>query len=294
MPSVSIIIPTRDRPGSLRRCLDSLCRQSAAGSMFEILVVDDGSGAATRRVVEEMRGWRGQQLRYLNQPERGANAARNRGVGEAQGEVVVLVDDDVVAPPDWLRLLLEGLQARSCDAVTGPVRLRLHGSSPVRHEGELAAYLTGVAEPATAWPVGGGVVPVSCNMAVWRRVFDRALFDVSVSPPVEEVDWSLRAGATVAFLPAAWLWHEKGREALRVPALLRLAARRGQERGWWLRARQALPLGQRLRLAGRALLTTGRSFGHAVRQRCWGGALTAVGELSCGLALLGLLDQRRV
>jgi len=99
-PSISVVIPTYRRPDLLDGCLTSLERQTVGHDEAEIVVVDDGSGDATQDV---LRSWseRLPNLRAFEQAlNRGPAAARNRAVGEASAELVLFLDDDVVATPD--------------------------------------------------------------------------------------------------------------------------------------------------------------------------------------------------
>ena len=126
-------------------------------------------------------------------------------------------------------------------------------------------------------------------MVALRKVFDRP--DETVRPPVEEVDWLVRAQATSVFLPDAWLWHEKSPKEVSLGAALRLAWSRGSETGWWSRARLRRPLSRRVREAGMSAWTMFFSVGHVARRRCVGGLLTATGEAGRFMAVLGLINR---
>jgi protein-tyrosine-phosphatase/glycosyltransferase involved in cell wall biosynthesis len=87
-PTVSVIIPTYNRPHLLVQAIESVRRQSVAG--IEIVVVDDGS----ERPVEPAIPTHDELLRVLRQENRGLNAARNVGLAAARGEFIALLDDD--------------------------------------------------------------------------------------------------------------------------------------------------------------------------------------------------------
>ena len=61
----SVIIPTYNRPGRLRDCLESMARLSYPGECFEVIVVDDGSVDGTREVVEALTRRAGQRVRLV-------------------------------------------------------------------------------------------------------------------------------------------------------------------------------------------------------------------------------------
>jgi glycosyltransferase involved in cell wall biosynthesis len=74
------------------------------------VVVDDGSTDATQQVVTTLAMPGGIDMRYITQPKRGGGAARNRGLREANGEIVLMIDDDIIASP---ALVAEHLRAHA-------------------------------------------------------------------------------------------------------------------------------------------------------------------------------------
>ncbi len=251
--------------------------------------MDDCSGDTTADVIEEFRRSSGWPVLYLRQQRPlGANAARNLALRHASGSIIVFIDDDAIVTDGWLARLL-GALSDEYPVVTGAIQLTLQGSIIGRHRNEISSYLSEV----MAAPLGhaGQTVPIACNMAAFRWVFDRAMFDESVRPPSEEGDWLLRAGAKARFVPEALVWHHKSSEEASLKRMLRLAWFRGSEGGWWVRARLALPFARRFSLASRSFRTSLRGFGHAICRRCWGGAVIGLAELSRGLALLGAINR---
>ncbi len=99
MTSFSVVIPTFRRPDTLFRVLDALGRQESP-PQFEVVVVDDGSGDSTP---ERLRAYRpSYPLRSLFQENSGPARARNRGVEEARGDIVLFLGDDTVPEPPLL------------------------------------------------------------------------------------------------------------------------------------------------------------------------------------------------
>ncbi len=114
MHDASVVIATHDRAPLLRECLIRLSRQSASGR-FEVVVVDNGSSDATPRVIHEA-GVRGI---YVADPNRAK--ARNAGIGQAQGRIVIFCDDDTLPPPRFVEAHLRAHGDASDLAVTGPI-----------------------------------------------------------------------------------------------------------------------------------------------------------------------------
>lgn len=109
--TLSVVIPTRDRAPVLTRALDALRQQGAD----EVVVVDDGSKDDTPEVLAA-NDW----VRSVRLDGNGRSAAKNAGVEAAAGDVVLFMDDDVIAT--------EGLVAR-------------HASHHAEHPGEHEALL---------------------------------------------------------------------------------------------------------------------------------------------------------
>lgn len=289
-PSISIVIPTRNRAAILARCLAALPSGMRGLEPCEVIVVDDCSSDETGTVVDQFRDAGGRLVHYLRQNRpRGANAARNAALQIARGEIIAFIDDDVLVTQDWLCKLIAGLSAQF-PIVTGPVRLMMDGTLLGKHRDEISSYLSEILVPKCS--AQGEIIPVACNMAAYRWVFERARFDENVRPPVEETDWLARAEVRAAFVQEAWVWHCKVHDELKPGRFLPEVWRRGGEGGRWIRERSRIPARQRWVLAGRSLHTSARAFGHAVLRGCWGGVVVGVGELSRALALAGLVNCR--
>ncbi len=100
--SVSVVVPTFDRRPSLRRLLDSLAAQTASPAGFEVVVVDDGSSDGTAEFLAAFADAAAFRLKVVWQMGSGAAAARNRGILNAAGRIVLFLDDDMVAAPDLI------------------------------------------------------------------------------------------------------------------------------------------------------------------------------------------------
>ncbi len=88
MPRVSVVIPTYNRASLIREALESVFAQTFRD--FEVIVVDDGSTDGTVELLKEYEG----RIAIIRQENRGAGAARNRGLAEATGEYIAFIDSD--------------------------------------------------------------------------------------------------------------------------------------------------------------------------------------------------------
>jgi glycosyltransferase involved in cell wall biosynthesis len=104
LATVTIVVPTSNRPEKLQGCLQALARLDYPSDRLEIVVVDDGSVADLGPVC--VAGPDAPPVRLLRQPRSGPAAARNAGAGAATGDVLAFTDDDCRPDPGWLRALL--------------------------------------------------------------------------------------------------------------------------------------------------------------------------------------------
>jgi glycosyltransferase involved in cell wall biosynthesis len=123
-PSFTIVIPTYQRRDSVCAVVAALSRQTYKGEFVVVVVVDgstDGTADALAKVSCPF------PLRIVEQPNRGAASARNRGAANASGEILLFLDDDMIAEPDLLEQHARMYRA-GADAVTGD--MPLHADSP--------------------------------------------------------------------------------------------------------------------------------------------------------------------
>jgi glycosyltransferase involved in cell wall biosynthesis len=195
---ISIVIPTRDRPAALRRCL------AALGGEHEIVIVDDGSRdrAAVARALERSPG-----ARLVRGSGQGPATARNLGVGAAGGDVVCFLDDDCEPQPGWAEALAR--PATEFGAAAG-MTVAPPGAAPtVRASQAIVEHLT----VTSLDPAGRLGFAPSCNLAVARRELTRLPFDQTFPTPAgEDRDWSDRAvaaGVAPLFVPDALVVHRQ-------------------------------------------------------------------------------------
>lgn len=99
-PLVSCVIPTFNRSAKIGNAVKSILQQTYVN--FEVLVVDDQSVDDTKQVVEKF-AESDSRIKYLFNPQKGANNARNYGISNSRGQYVAFLDDDDI----WLETKLE-------------------------------------------------------------------------------------------------------------------------------------------------------------------------------------------
>lgn len=216
-PELSVVVPTYQREGLLRQCIESLEVQTDAPD-FEVIAVDDGSSDNTAIVLAELaatRPW----LHWACQPaNRGPAAARNRALAEATGRLVLFVDDDIVAAPTLLRTHVD-LHATAGDemlAILG--RVDWHPALEVTpfmrwldHSGLQFAYDTWLREGPVPTPAAAFY---TANLSMSRsQVVAVGGFDERFPfPAYEDLELATRLtarGLRMEYRPAALAYHRR-------------------------------------------------------------------------------------
>ena len=203
-PEVSVVIPTRDRPGPMSACLAALERQTTRA--FEVVVVDDGSrdpGAVAAVVAGASRA------RLVRGAGRGPAAARNLGAAAARAPVLCFTDDDCRPAPSWVAALARRIDAGAA-VVAGPTR----NGRPDDVYGAASQAITNHLAGASFDPATGRVdfAPTS-NLACRADVHRSLPFDEGYPLAAgEDRDWCARLadrGLALEFEPWAWVEHDQ-------------------------------------------------------------------------------------
>ena len=205
-PALTVVVPTRDRPGLLAACLSAL--RTAVGPADEVLVVDSASQEpeAVRAVVEAA------GASYLRADLPGTSRARNAGWVAARHGLVVFTDDDCLPQPGWADAYAAALASDDAGFAWGPVTV------PAGRAGVAEVEADG---PTRARP-GDDVTHLgaSCNLAVRRQLlqatggFDERLGPGTPLRAAEDRDLLARlllTGAKGVLVPGAVVVHDPWR-----------------------------------------------------------------------------------
>ncbi len=97
-PYVTVVVPFYNEEDSIKDCIVSLSKQDF--EPFEIIAVDDGSTDGSVEICEQLK------VEVLRQNHRGPGAARNLGARHAKGNILVLIDADMVFATDYVSKLV--------------------------------------------------------------------------------------------------------------------------------------------------------------------------------------------
>ena len=233
-PFVTVIVPVRNEAACLDATLRALLGQDYPRDRFEVLVVDGQSDDETCAVV---RGWqRGHgNLQLLYNPRRLSSAARNIGVAQARGELLLIVDGHCeIRSADYLARLAEVFVQNQVECVGRPQPLEITDASPLQRAIAAARRSRLGHNPGSYIysDAGGPAPPDSVAVAYRREVFDRiGRFDESFDA-CEDVEFNCRlreAGGRCWFAPRLAV-HYRPRASLRGLILQMLRYGRGRAR----------------------------------------------------------------
>jgi len=104
-PRFSIIIPTYNTDVVLIQCIEALCNQSVDKKCFEVIVINDGGRT---EIDEKLKLFENQlTIRYFYQKNKGPAAARNLGIKNSKGDMILFLDDDSLPTKNWFKAVIK-------------------------------------------------------------------------------------------------------------------------------------------------------------------------------------------
>jgi GT2 family glycosyltransferase len=218
LPTCSVVVCTRDRVDDLRQCLDALCASKPEGS--EIVVVDNAPpNDRTAKIASEY------PVRYVKEERQGLNWARSRGAKEAQGEIVIYTDDDVVVDPNWIEAMRKPFVDPGVSAVSGLILPRELETPAQEYFEDYFSFGLGFERREfkipSIMPVINGDVGVGASMAIRRKTINELrLFEIEMDCGTVSRSGGdthafyllLSHGCRMIYNPDAVCWHRHRRE----------------------------------------------------------------------------------
>lgn len=166
---ISVIVPVYNVATYLRRCLDSLLRQTFRA--LEVICVDDGSSDASAEILSEYAA-RDARVRVITRKNGGLSAARNTGLEAVSAPYVMFCDSDDWVEPSWCEELHGELLRTGADFVVS--RASIDGTVTRRRrrslEGSHELTRHGVLDSSPD-------LRPEINPAVWVKIFRRELIE---------------------------------------------------------------------------------------------------------------------
>ncbi len=279
---LSIVIPTRNRVRLVEQAVRSLIDQDIDRQAYEIIIIDDGS---TDNTVEALNSLKDQtalpRVEVVSEPHKGANAARNLGIIKSSSDWVFFMDDDEIAPPDFITKLLHRMHLRTdLDGLGGPCRDFGRAKYSACPDCNWATVTIGNGRSRHTERLLGG------NMLIRKSAFSRiGAFSETLRGAGDEVEWFMRGRGKLSleYDEDLWLWHR--RDGFSFLDICSHAFKQGMGLPEY---RNAISQGRRVDLA-KAI----RSLGHAIRKRCIRGVILFFKELGAIYWCLNNLVRKR-
>ena len=202
----SIIVPVYNRPDEVDELLESLCSQTMKD--FEVVIVEDGSEKTCKDVCDKYADIL--VLHYYYKENSGPGQSRNYGAERAQGDWLIILDSDVVLPPDYMQAVEKNINCQ----------LAAFGGPDAAHP-SFTPVQKAISYSMTSFFTTGGIrggkkkldkfYPRSFNMGIRKDVYLQ-LGGFSKMRFGEDIDFSYRiveAGHQPQLFPDAWVWHKR-------------------------------------------------------------------------------------
>ena len=203
----SIIVPVYNRPDEVDELLQSLCQQTVTD--FEVLIIEDGSTKTCKDVCDKYANIL--VLHYYAKENSGPGQSRNYGAEHANGDILIILDSDVVLPRNYLAAVDQSLTTTPAKAFGGPDAA--HPSfTPIQK-----AISYSMTSFFTTGGIRGGKAkldkfyPRSFNMGIQKDIY-LELGGFTKMRFGEDIDFSYRiveAGYNPKLFPEAWVWHKR-------------------------------------------------------------------------------------
>lgn len=206
-PLISVVIGTYNQKEVLQKVLTSLCHQTVANDLYEVIVVDSLSQDNIPEIIPHFQ--EKILLKYICCKTSGKSAARNIGIKEAQGDIILLTDADMVCD---LRFIEEHIsfhqRFRNCAAEGLTYNLK-ELKEDFKEKSNLLPYIT---KKINANDVLEWFSFLSGNLSIPKRILNAiGLFDEEFTGyGWEDLELGYRAakmGVTIRYLPSAINYH---------------------------------------------------------------------------------------
>ena len=217
---ISLIICTYNRRHHLRLALESAAQLTPPpGNGWELLVVDNNSSDGTKECVADFASQSKLNVRYVFEEHQGLAWARNRGISEANGDVIVFTDDDVVLDRSWLAEISSAFQRFDCAAAGGRILPLWEGPEPDWYDARPGSVLRPVVAHFDLGDCAGIATdfPYGANMAFRKAVFAQiGLFRTDLGrigngrilgEESELMERLVAAGGSIIYVPSAIVHH---------------------------------------------------------------------------------------
>lgn len=193
--TVSVIISNFNRKDMIEKCVPAMLRSNYRN--FELVVVDGGSTDGALDFLQRA-AKKNKKLKVFVDKTPGRNPARNTGIKNAKGEILIFVDSDCVVERNWMREIIKPFENKKVGGVIGRTKADKKGLFWYHMENSYVQYIG--------------------HNSAYRKEIVRRLggFDVRFKTAKEDTDLAFRvleAGYEIVYCPNAVMTHLSRRAA---------------------------------------------------------------------------------
>ena len=211
-PIISIITPSYNRVDELKYLYNSLQEQSVDLKLFEFIVSDDGSTDSTAETVKHWQTESNFPIKFITQENQGPGAARNHGLENSEGELILFIDSDCEAHPDWIQTIYEEYLNDSFDACGGPDGAKDDFTTLQKAiDFAMTSFITTGGMRGHSEKMMAKFFPRTHNMGLKRSVYEKVggFGDLRHGQDIELSNRIRKSGARIKFLINAVVYHRR-------------------------------------------------------------------------------------
>jgi len=196
LPHITVIVPVLNGEKVIGSCIKSLLNLDYPSQKLEIIVVDNNSTDRTAKIIKSL------PVKYIFEEKIGISAARNAGIKQAKGEIIVFTDSDCLVNKNWLKEHVKSHVDKSIAAVGGFVKDKK--SENIYERWSEKTYFVSPIEDFVDSIIG-------CNMSFRAGFLKGHFFDENIVYGADESDLCqrvLKAGFKIYYNPKAIVLHK--------------------------------------------------------------------------------------
>ena len=198
-PNVSVIIPVYNAERTIKNCLNSVVSLNYPKKYFEIIIVNNNSTDKTADILHEFQD----SIKVLDEKQRGASAARNRGITASKFDLIAFTDSDCIVDVNWLSEIISPLDKDNVGVAGG----RILAWNPVNY---IEKYGEIIHDHEKSINYFKPQYAITMNWASRKSVLlDAGLFNISLTR-CQDVDMSfkiIQSGYDIIYNPDALVYH---------------------------------------------------------------------------------------
>lgn len=198
---ISVIIPTYNSEKTIEKCIRALLNQSYPKNEYEIIVVDDGSTDRTADVIPKFK-----RVKLIEQKHRGPAVARNLGVKNSKGQIILFTDADCIPDKKWIKNMVEPFDDKEVIGVSGTYKTFNKSSLIARFAGyEIEERHKKLEKQKYIDFIGTFSAAFRKNIFLKSKGFDETFTTSSGEDP--ELSFRIEKYGKMVFQPNAFVYH---------------------------------------------------------------------------------------